>query len=330
MSRNTKRKNMTLKQYNAKVTQIWITVIACLTIFTIAGIIMGFVMLVEKEETPYDAAQNTSPSPTVSETPISTPTPGISIEPSPSLGPTPTPVPTPPYTITVRTESEPKLTYYVADVVLSDISYLKTAFAKDKFGTGIKEVVSKMATRNNAIFAVNGDYYGWHNNGVVIRNYEAYRNKPANKTDICAIFGDGTMKVYPPNSIGADELKAQNCYQSWCFGPILVENGAALTEFPNSSVTGRNPRTGIGYIGPNHFVFIVVDGREGNYSEGLKMADFAKLFEELGCQTAYNLDGGGTSTFYYNGSVMNRPCYGSERSMSDIIYVPAYEENFQQ
>lgn len=317
------RKNLTVAQYNSKVTRIWITVIICLTIFAIAGVVLGYVMLTEKEETPY-YAENTSPSPVITPTPAPTPsqTPDVTIEPSPSLEPTPTP---PPYTLTIKTVTESKLTYFVADVVFSDISYLKTAFAKDKYGSGIKETVSKNAKRNNAIFAVNGDYYGWDNYGITIRDSQIYRNNPDSKEDICAIFGDGTMQVYLPNEISAEELAANNCYQSWTFGPILVKDGVAQTTF-NSKVTGLNPRTGIGYIGPNHFVFIVVDGRQGEYSSGLKMADFAKLFEDLGCISAYNLDGGGTSTFYFDGNVMNKPCYGSERSMSDIIYLPVLED----
>ena len=49
------------------------------------------------------------------------------------------------------------------------------------------------------------------------------------------------------------------------------------------------------------------------------------LMKELGCVTAYNLDGGGSSTLWFNGRVLNRPTtYGDtieERSISDIVYI---------
>ena len=310
-------------QHYAKVTRIWITGIICFTTVAVISAITLFLIFAEREETPYYAM--VSPTPTVSEVSVSLPETAVPQDPMQTQESNPSPDALP-YIITIECVSEPRLTYFIAEVELSDISYLRTAFAKDKYGTKITEPVSTMANRNNAIFAVSGDYYGFDSYGVIIRNYDAYRNKPDPREDICAIFGDGTMEVYPPKGITADELVAKNCYQSWCFGPILVKDGVAQTKF-NSSVLGANPRTGIGYLGPNHFIFIVVDGRQGNYSQGIKMVDFAKLFEYLGCITAYNLDGGGTSTLYYDGGIMNKPSGGSERYMSDIIYIPRYDTN---
>jgi len=75
-------------------------------------------------------------------------------------------------------------------------------------------------------------------------------------------------------------------------------------------------------IEAGHVVFIVVDGRSPGYSEGMTMTEFAELFRSLGCEVAYNLDGRGSATMYFNGSVVNDPLRrGDERGTSDILYV---------
>ena len=47
--------------------------------------------------------------------------------------------------------------------------------------------------------------------------------------------------------------------------------------------------------------------------------------QKLGVQTAYNLDGGGSSTMYFQGQIVNNPTTGGsrirERSVSDIVYI---------
>ena len=85
-----------------------------------------------------------------------------------------------------------------------------------------------------------------------------------------------------------------------------------------------NPRTAIGQISENHYVFIVSDGRTKD-SEGLSLYELATFMKSLGCITAYNLDGGGSSTMYFNGNIVNNPTTNgkrvSERSVSDIVYI---------
>ena len=85
-----------------------------------------------------------------------------------------------------------------------------------------------------------------------------------------------------------------------------------------------NPRTAIGIIEEGHYVFVVSDGRTDE-SEGLTLKQLADLMESLGAQTAYNLDGGGSSTMVFQGQVVNNPTTGGssikERSVSDIVYV---------
>lgn len=221
------------------------------------------------------------------------------------------------------------ITYYVADVTLKDSSSLKSAFADNKFGQNIVEYTSEIASANNAIFAINGDYYGFRDDGIVIRNGKIFRDTPA-RTGL-AFYNDGSMKIYDETQTTAEELVAAGVTQTLSFGPALVENSKAVenlgkveidTNFGNHTIQGSNPRTGIGIISPNHYVFVVVDGRSSGYSKGMTLDEFSDLFVSLGCTDAYNLDGGGSSTMYFMGKVVNNPLgKNQERGVSDILYI---------
>ncbi|TYP76359.1 phosphodiester glycosidase family protein [Paenibacillus methanolicus] len=224
---------------------------------------------------------------------------------------------------------EDKITYYVAEVQLKSAANLLTAFADNAFGRNIIANTSDIASANNAIFAINGDYYGFRDNGVIIRNGTLYRDEPARIG--LAMYSDGTMASYNEEDISAEELLAEGVTNTFSFGPVLVQDGAVATNlddvkidnnFGNRSIDGANPRTGVGIISPNHYAFVVVDGRQANYSRGMTLNEFAQLFEDLGATEAYNLDGGGSSTMYFNGRVVNSPGrQGEERGVSDIIYL---------
>lgn len=223
-----------------------------------------------------------------------------------------------------------KITYYVADVVFNSTTNLWTAFAKNAFGTNIIANTSEIAASNNAIFAINGDYYGFREDGVVIRNGTVYRDEPAREGLV--LYEDGTMDSYDELTVSADSLLANGATNTFSFGPALVKDGQVAEDldsvridnnFGNRSIQNANPRTGIGMIAPNHYVFVVVDGRSANYSRGMTLNEFAELFQQLGATEAYNLDGGGSSTMYFMGRVVNNPLgKGNERGVSDIIYIP--------
>ncbi|WP_342565255.1 phosphodiester glycosidase family protein [Paenibacillus sp. FSL R7-0345] len=222
-----------------------------------------------------------------------------------------------------------KITYYVADVVLKDASSLKSAFADNSFGTNITEVTSEIASGNDAIFAVNGDYYGFRDDGVIIRNGTVYRDEPVR--DAMALLEDGTMETYNEEEVSSDELLAQGVSNTLSFGPILIQDGTITsdfssvkidTNFGNRSIQNANPRTAIGMIAPNHYVFVVVDGRNEGYSRGMTLTELADLMQDLGATEAYNLDGGGSSTMYFMGRVVNNPQgKNQERGVSDILYI---------
>ena len=220
--------------------------------------------------------------------------------------------------VTLTKKQQNGITYYIEDIYIRNIENLRTAFAQNTYGRAITDWVLDMAKENNAIAAINGDYYGTGMTGVVIRNGVLYNAKPDG--DVCVLFYDGTMKVYPAAEFDAQTVIAAGAYQAWSFGPSLIStNGKALASF-NSRVSGPNPRTAIGYYEPGHYVFVVVDGRQAGYSDGMTLAQLAALFEQLGCKVAYNLDGGQTSSMTFGDKLANQPFRGG-RLTSDIIYI---------
>jgi exopolysaccharide biosynthesis protein len=138
------------------------------------------------------------------------------------------------------------------------------------------------------------------------------------------------MAVYDETTITGEQLLKDGAWNTVSFGPSLLEDGQVVagiedveidTNIGNHSIQGNQPRTGIGLIETNHFVFVVVDGRSPGYSRGVTMTEFAQIFRALGASVAYNLDGGGSSTMYFNGEVVNNPLgKGDERGTSDILY----------
>ena len=220
------------------------------------------------------------------------------------------------------------VTYYVATVDLSDATALRSAFANNQFGQSITDTTSSIAEDNDAIFAINGDYYGFRDTGIVIRNGVVYRDD--GEREGLAFYQDGTVKLYDETATTADELVADGVWNTLSFGPALVENGSVIdgiddieidTNFGNHSIQGEQPRTLVGVTSDGTLVFVVVDGRDEGYSRGMTMTEAANLMVSLGCETAYNLDGGGSSTMYFNGSVINEPSNGGERGTSDILYI---------
>lgn len=213
---------------------------------------------------------------------------------------------------------------YVANVTLSSAQYLKTAFANDTYGKNVTAKTSSIASAHDAILAINGDYYGVQESGYVIRNGIVYRDT-AKGADVLCIYADGTMEVVSDRDYSAEDLVNRGVWQAFSFGPGLIEDGS-VTVGVNDEVgkaMASNPRTAIGMISENHFVFVVSDGRTSE-SEGLSLYELAEFMQSLGVDTAYNLDGGGSSTMYFNGSVINNPTTGGsikERGVSDIVYI---------
>ena len=227
--------------------------------------------------------------------------------------------------ITISTYRENDTTIYVADIVVPDSSWLKTAFAYDTYGRNIKDQTSEIAREHDAILAINGDFYGSRNTGFVVRNGVIYRDISSGG-EALVIYADGSFEIVNEDDTTAEELVNDGAVQVLSFGPALVENGeVSVTKSDEvGKAMASNPRTAIGIIDENHYIFVVSDGRTSE-SEGLSLLELAEFCKSLGAETVYNLDGGGSSTMVYLGEVINNPTTSGnnikEREVSDIVYI---------
>ena len=214
---------------------------------------------------------------------------------------------------------------YVADVEVTDGTSILSAFANNTYGRNITDTTSDMAEENNAVLAINGDYYGARQSGYVIRNGVVYRNQGSNGEDM-VISKDGTLSFISESDTTTDSLIQKQAWQVLSFGPVLVESGQiAVTENDEVGMAmASNPRTAIGTVAKNHYLFVVSDGRTSE-SAGLSLYELANFMKSLGATNVYNLDGGGSSTMVFQGEVVNNPTTNgnkiSERAVSDILYI---------
>mgnify|MGYP005778793561 FL=1 len=215
------------------------------------------------------------------------------------------------------------VTYYVADVYTSNINCFRTYFAQNTYGSGYTEHLTDMSNDVRAILAMNGDSYCYnhqHTAGALIRNGRVYRAEPTT-SDVCILYRNGEMNTYSPDQFNLQQAVQDGAYQSWTFGPSLLdEQGKALTNFNTwDYIRKAHPRSAIGYYEPGHYCFVVVDGRQTGYSRGMTLSELAQVFQNLGCSAAYNLDGGHSTFMTMNGQVVNHP-YKSNRQIVDCLY----------
>ncbi|MBR3927420.1 MAG: phosphodiester glycosidase family protein [Clostridia bacterium] len=221
--------------------------------------------------------------------------------------------------VTVEKHKENGVIYHLADIYIRDISSFKTLFAEDKFGKGYSESTYQADLRSDSILTISGDFYGLRDYGVIVRNGTLYRTMENAVNDWCVLYWDGTMACYSPGEVDDGLLMEEGAYQSWYFGPMLLdENGQPMTVF-NSNVEKRNPRCAIGYFEPGHYCFIVVEGRTSS-SKGLSLADLSALMYSLGCKAAYNLDGGETAQMVFDDRTQNK-LLDNGRKCSDFVII---------
>ncbi len=228
--------------------------------------------------------------------------------------------------ITITEYREYDTSIYVADVRLASADYLQTALAQGIYGKNVTLKTSEIAEANGAILAVNGDYYGVQEKGYVLRNGVIYRSTASQNREDLVIFQDGSFEIVTEGERSPRDLLAEGARQILSFGPpLVVDGGISVTEDEEvGKAKASNPRTAIGIVTKLQYLLVVSDGRTEE-SEGLSLYELAEFMQSLGVQTAYNLDGGGSSTMYFNGKVINNPTTSGksikERSVSDIVYI---------
>ena len=230
--------------------------------------------------------------------------------------------------IAIKKVSENDITYFVVDVQITDPSYFQIALSGDK-PYGSLEPVSSIASRSNAILAINSDDYGTHKYGTIIRNGELIRANTTTR-NMLIIDQNGDMSVISdrkgekPKTL-SQKLLSENVWQTLEFGPELVRDGQAVNfnrafDVISTRSTRREPRTAIGQIDTLHYIIIIADGRQDGYSVGMTLPELQQLFVQYGAKTAMNLDGGGSTELWFQGKILNSPAGGQERYVSDIIF----------
>ena len=248
--------------------------------------------------------------------------------------------------ITTHRDAADTTTYYVADIRIKNLGYFKTALAKDTFGKNVAERTSDICKRKKGILAINGDTYGSQEAGYVIRNgnlepgqFRSTKNLERKKPDDLIIKKDGTFEIIDERDTSFEEVKSLNPLDVFSFGPALINrNEITVTERDEVGTAlggNRNQRCAIGIVSPGHYYFVVSDGRNRE-SSGLSLFSLANIMKDLHCETAYNLDGGGSATMYLdNGTgnadglahLINTPgqlqgdSSVKQREVSDIVYI---------
>ncbi len=211
---------------------------------------------------------------------------------------------------------------YAAHITYTDYDRLWVECSKGKYNSG-GETTSAAAKRVGAILAINGDYavpgngasgYAIARKGVVCNDKKTYAEGVYNSHTGMLLYGQS-------KGIGGvmlSELVAnKQVTDTFQFGPCMLLNGRIIGD-PAS--TSRAQRTFIGTSGnPGDIWLCVSDGRYNDgKSAGLNGYQCGAYLASKGCTLGVPLDGGGSTTMYFNGSVLNAAKNG-QRAVVDFV-----------
>ncbi len=284
-----------------------------------------------------------TPSPSPTPTPTEVPTPEPTETPTPTPEPTATPAPTAtphPWAqyfrqegedaevivsdydeghweyrsdnlsiIIERTETKVErrpLVYFTAHVRMKNNQYRSAIGDEGRTGR-TSEAPWKIARRLRTVLLVTGDNMlnmDVDKKGILIRDGRVYQSRP--RTEMLSWDPVNlSIGIELPDTVTVEEYQHRGVEEVISFGPWLIHEGETNPKLKYHSLQGLNPRTGIGMVEPGHFVVIVADGRQSDYSMGLLLEEFAELFEEEHCVEAYNLDGGVSAAMVFMGEQVN-------------------------
>ena len=218
-------------------------------------------------------------------------------------------------------------TYFVADIYVAQLECFQTYWAMGRLVYYGEESAESLARSSGSLLTINGDYADSQRSGFLVRNGELYYDEQTTN-DICVLYSDGTIETYGADEYKVEDVLARGPWQVWKFGPKLLDaDGQPCTSYNTTGpIRDVNPRTGIGYYEPGHYCFVVVDGRQGGYSYGMRIDRFAQVFAELGCTAAYNLDGGQSSIMTFQQRIYNHPYLGGRES-GDVLLIREPDSN---
>lgn len=228
--------------------------------------------------------------------------------------------------ITIYREWYKNAYVYAAHITFSDYKRLGTECANGAYNNGY-ETTSHAAKRIGAIFAVNGCYSSPNLDYTVVRGGKIWNGSGRASFWCPAVYSFHNGKLLSAWDSGGtpgisggqiDQLVADGkVTDTFCFGPPSLVGGQVLGKNEGA----RAQRTFIGTNGSAGDIWICVsDGRYNDgESAGLTFYEAAEYLKTKGCTFGVHLDGGGSSTMYFNGKVLNAAKNG-QRSVVDFLY----------
>lgn len=213
-------------------------------------------------------------------------------------------------------------------VKLSDATQFRTALA-GKYPSKQVTRVENMAERNNAVLAINGDFFNYHDSGIAYRNGRKLRFNANTLRELLIIDEEGDFHYLRPTSQKKWDAYIEaggTVLHTYWFGPNLIEeNGEPRTTFTNNENNApwmKCQRMVIGQTGTLEYLILCCEGPESlDYADqGFTLEQMAKLCHEFGMDNAYNLDGGVSTCVVLNGEKINSPSNTKRREVGDCIY----------
>ena len=166
--------------------------------------------------------------------------------------------------------------------------------------------LAEQCLANNALGGINAGAFldmdgGGDGNlpeGLTIINGEVI-NPGYDTNAMAGLTSDGLLVV---GYYGLGEAQSEGVVSCVTFGPVLIINGSPVDV--STIPSGLNPRTAIGQRADGCILMLVIDGRQV-HSYGATYRDVQDVMLEYGAVNALNLDGGSSTTMWYNGSYVN-------------------------
>ena len=212
---------------------------------------------------------------------------------------------------------------WIVDIQLGDASQLRTA-ASYSFESDATDPPDVIADKVNAVVAFNADFITCQKNGLVFKQGVLYKDNLNGKQDVLLIdeAGDFHPVHLPKKGVISETVEGKKVLNAFCFGPVLVENGEVCTgwkDFGYLKPQELYARMALCQVGPLHYRVILTTHLQ-SYTTGLTLKAFAQLCKDEGAVTAYNLDGGESTTLYFHGVRLNRQDKVNFRPVPDIMY----------
>lgn len=218
--------------------------------------------------------------------------------------------------------------YTLSEVKIAHPSQFRRFLADGVYGSDKQYVTTEMAATVNAVTASSGDFYKFRPYGIKV--YDGQVMHVNSVVDTCFITEDGDF-IFSYRKEITDKETAQkfvddnNIRFSLAFGPALVDESECIpvpSNYTLGEVEDNYPRAAICKMpGQLHYLMVAAnqDPNRG-YLNVPDMATFGRQLEAFGAEKAYALDGGQTAVIVTNDQLINRPSYGYQRMISDIIY----------